>query len=466
MDLSARLRALPSVERLLEHPDVRPVASRYGHALTVAAARDVLAGHRRAMQEEGCGQAAPIGVLVDQVRSKLWSKAQPRLHRVINATGVVLHTNLGRAPLAPEAAEAAVLAATGYSNLEFDLQTGRRGARTQGVEPLLCELTGAEAALAVNNAAAAVLLSLSALAGAGHGEVIVSRGELVEIGGGFRIPDVITQGGARLVEVGSTNKTRLSDYAAAITPQTRVLLKVHPSNYRMLGFTGEASLEELAGLARERGLILMHDLGGGALIDLRRMGLPHEPTVQESLAAGADLVAFSGDKLMGGAQAGLLVGRAAVLEPLRRHPLLRAVRLDKMTLAALEATLQLYRDPEQAVRSVPALAMLDQGTAVLQARAERLGAALTLHAPGRCDWSVEPSEAFTGGGTLPTQGRESRALVLRPAGGAERMAERLRTQTPAVVARIKDGALVFDMLTIADAELHDLAHALEQVLRP
>ncbi len=315
----------------------------------------------------------------------------------------------------------------------------------------------------MNNAAAAVLLALSALAGLHGGEVIVSRGELVEIGGGFRIPDVITQGGARLVEVGSTNRTRLADYAAAITPATRMLLKVHPSNYRMLGFTGEAGLEALAGLARERGLVLMHDLGGGALVDLRRMGLPHEPTVQESLAAGADLVAFSGDKLMGGPQAGLLVGRASVLEPLRHHPLLRAVRLDKMTLAALEATLRLYRDPERAMRSVPVLAMLDQTLDALQARAERLGGMLDASAPGRRDWRVALSEAFTGGGTLPGQGRESRALVLAPEGGADLVARRLRTGSPAVVARVKDDSLMFDMLTVSDADLSGLATALEQV---
>ncbi len=428
--------------------------------------RACLEAARAAVRRQPWGDVPALDHLGLEVQAYLARDAGPGLQRVINATGVVLHTNLGRAPLAQEAVEAAAAVACGYSNLEYDLEAGRRGARTQGVEPLLCEITGAEAALAVNNAAAAVLLALSALAGVHAGEVIVSRGELVEIGGGFRIPDVITQGGARLVEVGATNKTRLSDYAAAITPATRMLLKVHPSNYRMLGFTGEAGLDELAGLARERGLVLMHDLGGGALVDLRRMGLPHEPTVQESLAAGADLVAFSGDKLMGGPQAGLLAGRAGVLEPLRRHPLLRAVRLDKMTLAALEATLRLYRDPDQAVQAVPVLAMLDQAIAVLQARAERFGALLEDCAPKRGDWRVTRSEAFTGGGTLPTQGRESRALVLTPRGGVEALARRLRTGAPAVVARIKDDALVFDMLTIPDSDLPGLADALEQARQP
>ncbi|WP_174302130.1 L-seryl-tRNA(Sec) selenium transferase [Caulobacter sp. S45] len=462
-ELHTRLRALPSVERLLEQPEVQALQAAHGREPVVAGARACLDAARTALRRHPGAEVPALAELSLAIDARLARAARPVLHPLINATGIVLHTNLGRAPLASAAAEAAAAVASGYSNLEFDLEAGRRGARTQGVEPLLCEITGAEAALAVNNAAAAVLLALSALASGG--EVVVSRGELVEIGGGFRIPDVITQGGAKLVEVGTTNRTRSSDYASAITPATRVLLKVHPSNYRMLGFTGEAGLEQLAALARERGLILMHDLGGGALVDLRAMGLPHEPTVQESLAAGADLVAFSGDKLMGGPQAGLLVGRAAVLEPLRRHPLLRAVRLDKMTLAALEATLQLYRDPARAAQTVPVLAMLDQTVAALQARAERLGALLDASSPHRNDWRVEPSEAFTGGGTLPTQGRESRALVWTSESGAELTARRLRTGAPAVVGRVRDGALVFDMLTVSDAELDGLAGALEQVRR-
>ena len=451
------------MQRLLEHPDLRALGAAFGPAAVTGAARLELDQARAALRGDAAAAPPDAAALAHRVGARLQAGAQPGLRPVINATGVVLHTNLGRAPMAPAAAQAAAGIAAGYSNLEFDLQTGRRGARTQGVEPLLCEIAGAEAALAVNNAAAAVLLALSALAGGG--EVIVSRGELVEIGGGFRIPEVIAQGGAKLVEVGATNKTRLGDYAAAITPATKMLLKVHPSNYRMTGFTGEAGLQELSGLARVRGLILMHDLGGGALLDLRRLGLPYEPTVQESLAAGADLAAFSGDKLMGGPQAGLLVGRAAALAPLRRHPLMRAVRLDKMTLAALEATLRLYRDPERAIGAVPALAMLGQPLAGLQARAERLGAALDagpLDAgpDGSLDWRVEPSEAFSGGGTLPTRGRESRAVSVAAACGAQALAGRLRLGTPAVVARIAADRVVLDMLTVADGDLATLARAL------
>ncbi len=463
--LNARLRALPQVERLMEHPGVQDLQARHGRAEALAAARLALDEVRNILRRDGSSHVPDAGGIADLIGYRLADAARPRLRRVINATGVVLHTNLGRAPMARAAAEAAASASVGYTNLEFDLETGRRGSRTRGVEPLLCKLTGAEAALGVNNAAAAVLLALSALAGVHRGEVIVSRGELVEIGGGFRIPDVITQGGARLVEVGTTNKTRLADYAAAVTPATRVLLKVHPSNYRMLGFTGEASLEDLAGLARERGLILMHDLGGGALVDLRRLGLAREPTVQESLAAGADLVAFSGDKLMGGPQSGLLVGRAAVLEPLRCHPLLRAVRLGKSTLAALEATLRLYTDDARAMADIPVLAMLGQDIATLQVRAERLGAALDARA-GRLDWTVQPSEAFTGGGTLPAQGRESRALALTAPGGAEAAATRLRDGRLPVVARISDARLMLDMLTLADEDVETLADLLEAAILP
>ena len=429
----------------------------FGRVAVTAAARAALEEARALVRRDAAATPPDEGALTEELGVRLHARARPTLRRVINATGVVLHTNLGRAPMAQAAAQAAAEAASGYSNLEFDLESGRRGARTQGVEPLICEIVGAQAALAVNNAAAAVLLALSALAGGG--EVIVSRGELVEIGGGFRIPDVIVQGGAKLVEVGATNKTRLADYAAAVTPATRMLLKVHQSNYRMIGFTGEATLEQLSGLARDRGLVLMHDLGCGALIELGRLGLPHEPTAAQSLAAGADLVAFSGDKLMGGPQAGLLAGREATIAPLRRHPLLRAVRLDKMALAALEATLRLYRDPAQAVRDIPALAMLAQRVDGLQARAERLADLLAARLGPVGGWRIEASEGCAGGGTLPGQGVQSRAVTLEAPGGADALAARLRRGEPPVVARIAEGRLVLDMLSVSDAELQALADA-------
>ena len=444
----ASLRALPQVQRLLELGQ--------GHALTAHPHGAVVAALRQALEEAWAalrrGEAGPVlpGALLDRAHALLRAGQGPGLRRVINATGIVLHTNLGRAPLAPAAA-AAAMAAAGYCNLEFDMATGERGSRIVGIEPLLCGLTGAEAGLAVNNCAAAVLLALSGLAEGG--EVVVSRGELVEIGGGFRIPDVIQQGGARLVEVGTTNKTRLPDYARAVTPATRVLLKVHQSNFRMTGFTEETPLGELASLARERGLLLVHDLGSGARTDLRLGGRPPEMTVQDSVAAGVDVVAFSGDKLLGGPQSGLLAGRAAAIGVLRRHPLLRALRLDKLTLAALEATLRLHRDGG----AVPALAMMGQAPAALQARADRLAALLGAHA------QPEPTTGFAGGGTLPDAGIPSVGVGLR-VDGPERVKAALRGGDPPVIARVAEGRVLLDMLAVGDDEVPEVAAAVQRVL--
>ena len=453
-------RDLPALQRLLESAAARALVAEHGRAPVVEALRRALEGARAAITQGG--PAVGAGELLSCAAADLAAARRPGLRRVINATGVVLHTNLGRAPLPRAVLEAMAEVGAGYSNLEYDLVAGARGRRTQGVEPLLCELTGAQAALAVNNAAAAVLLALSAHAGGpgiGGGEVVVSRGELVEIGGGFRIPDVIAQGGARLVEVGTTNRTRLADYAAAVTERTRVLLKVHQSNYRIVGFTEEASLGELAEVARGRGPIVMHDLGGGAVSDLATLGRPHEPTVRESLAQGADLVAFSGDKLMGGPQSGLLVGTEAAVAPLRRHPLLRAVRLDKVTLAALEATLRLHRDPQRAAREVPVLRMLAQTPAQLQARAERLLAALD----GVGGAAVETSQAYAGGGSLPGEAVESRAVTLGAA-GPDALASRLREAAPAVVGRVAQGRLWLDLMTVADDEVGALAAAVRSAV--
>jgi L-seryl-tRNA(Ser) seleniumtransferase len=452
-----RLRALPQIQRLLEHPEAVRLANASSRATVAAAFRTVL-DRVRAEIRSGEVQTPAVADLVDRAEALIVADRLPGLRRAINATGVIVHTNLGRAPLATEALAAAA-AAQGYCNLEFDLEIGARGARAQSVEPLLCELTGAEAAAVVNNAAAAVLLGLSALAGGG--EVIVSRGELVEIGGGFRIPDVIRQGGARLVEVGTTNKTRIEDYAAAITADTRVLLKVHQSNYRIVGFTEDTSLEALADLARARDLILMHDLGGGALIKLRGGERMHEPTVQDCLRAGADIVAFSGDKLMGGPQAGLLVGAAKAIAPLRRHPLMRALRLDKMSLAALEATLRLYRDPEMAIQRIPVLRMLAQTEAALNARARRLAQLLD----GAADIEVESSQGYAGGGALPEQRLASWAVVLsHPGWTPDTLAAQLRRGRPGVVGRVGGDRLILDMLTVADEELIELAAAIRAAL--
>ena len=351
--------------------------------------------------------------------------------------------------MAQEAIEAVALIASGYCNLELDLATGRRGSRTEGIERLLPDLTGAPAALPVNNGAAAILLALAALAEGG--EVIVSRGELVEIGGGFRIPEIIGQSGARLVEIGSTNRTRLADYRAAIGSQTRVLLKVHQSNFRTIGFTCETAISELAGLARERGLLLVADLGSGLLVPAPGTA---EPTIGAALAAGADVVTCSGDKLLGGPQAGLILGTGAALDRMRRHPLLRAVRLDKMSLAALEATLMLHRDrPDR----VPVLRMLGQDEARLARRAERLKEMLGCG-------EIVPTDGFAGAGSLPAERIASRALALQPPVGAEAASARLRAGDPAVIGRICEGRLLLDMLTVADEDLDDLASALREVL--
>ena len=459
------LRSLPQVQRLLEMPEAAPLLAAASRPAIVAALRAVLAQIRAGLLAPGNPAAIPVPAeILARAGAALRVGEQSFLRRVINATGIVLHTNLGRAPLAPEAVAAVVEVGSGYSNLEFDLDAGERGSRTSGIEKLLRRVTGAEAALAVNNNAAAVLLALSALAGnggGGGGEVIVSRGELVEIGGGFRIPDVIRQGGARLVEVGTTNRTRLADYRDAITQATCVLLKIHQSNYRIVGFTAAASLTELATLARERGLLLVEDQGSGTLADLKRVGRSHEPTVREAIEAGADLVAFSGDKLLGGPQAGLLAGKRAAVDPLRRHPLLRALRLDKLTLAALEATLRLHLDADAASRRLPVLRMLAQSEAVLQDRAERLAALL----PPAATPQVEPTIGYAGGGALPDEGVPSRAVSLAvPGMAADELTRRLRAGRPAVVGRLHDGCLLLDVLTVADADLPDLAEAVRGAL--
>jgi L-seryl-tRNA(Ser) seleniumtransferase len=440
-------RALPQVQKLLETREAATLAQRHGTGALTDALRAALASARERIGEGG--PAADAGELLARAAALLDERAAPGLCPVINATGIVIHTNLGRAPLAGEAIAAVGEVARGYCNLEFDLIEGSRGSRTAAIEPLLAEVTGAQAGLPVNNGAAAILLALSALAQGG--EVIVSRGELVEIGGGFRIPEVIRQGGARLVEVGSTNRTRVADYAAAIGSETRVLLKVHQSNFRTIGFTEETSIAELAGLAKQHGLRVVADLGSGLVA---RVPGTAEPTLAEALGAGADLVTCSGDKLLGGPQAGLVLGRRDAVDPLRKHPLLRALRLDKMSLAALEATLRLHRD---APGRVPVLAMLAQDEATLAARAEALRASVG-------QGEVVATDAFAGGGALPEERVASRALALVPAIGCDAAAAALRAGGPAVVGRIAGGRLLLDMLTVTDAELPALGEALRAIL--
>jgi L-seryl-tRNA(Ser) seleniumtransferase len=426
------LRDLPSVDRLLADERLRALADEHGHELVLAAARAALA---RAREEITAG--FELEDLPARAISELDRLLSPRLRRVINGTGVVVHTNLGRAPLSEDALDRVREVARGYSNLEYDLEAGSRGSRQDHLAAVLRDLTGAEAALVVNNNAAAVLLALAALA-EGR-EVVVSRGELVEIGDGFRIPDVLTRSGAKLIEVGTTNRTRLADYERAVREDTAAILRVHQSNFRIVGFAEQPALKDLARLADRRGLVLVDDLGSGVLDELG-----DEPTVHGSLEAGAHLVTFSGDKLLGGPQAGIVVGRAELVERLRRHPLQRAVRADKLTLAALEGTLASYRRGEE----TPVMRMLQEAVETVRARAERLAAATG----GR----VEETVARAGGGALPLAEIPSYACAL-----GEELAAPLRSAEPPVVGIVRDGALLLDCRTISDDEVEEVAAAVK-----
>jgi L-seryl-tRNA(Ser) seleniumtransferase len=430
------LRDLPSVDRLLADE----VIASAPRMLATAAAREVLEQARDAIRA-----GEDPGDVVAAARAEVARLAAPSLRRVLNATGVIVHTNLGRAPLAEAALARVVEVGAGYSDLELDLESGSRGSRQDHVAGLLRRLTGAEAAVVVNNNAAAVLLALAALA-EGR-EVIVSRGELVEIGDGFRIPDVLARSGARMVEVGTTNRTRAADYERAIGPETAALLRVHQSNFRIVGFTEQPSLRDLAQIAKRAGLPLVDDLGSGSLIDVG-----DEPTASSSLAAGADLVCFSGDKLLGGPQAGVVVGRAELVERLRRHPLQRALRADKLTLAALEGTLGLLVDPERARREIPVLRMLDEPLDAVRARAERLA--------GLIGGEVEETVARVGGGALPLAELPSAACSIE-----ERVVQHLRLGEPPVIGIVRDGRLLLDARTLTDAEVEEAARAVLQARR-
>ncbi|MEN8139911.1 MAG: L-seryl-tRNA(Sec) selenium transferase [Thermodesulfobacteriota bacterium] len=400
--------------------------------------------------------------LLGRFRARMAELLQPNFRPVINCTGVVIHTNLGRSLLPNSAMESLLAAGSRYGNLEFDLATGKRGSRYSLVEELICELTGAEAALVVNNNAAAVLLALDTLA-RGQ-EVIVSRGQLVEIGGSFRIPDVMARSGALLKEVGATNRTHLSDYQQAITEETALLLKVHTSNFRMIGFTSEVSLVDLVALGREAGLPVMEDLGSGSLIDLSRFGLPREPTVQEAVATGADVITFSGDKLLGGPQAGIIVGNSEIISGIKENPLNRALRIDKFTLAGLEAILRLYLDEEKVVSEVPTLAMLAQGHDEIKRRASRLVRRLRQELAHQCEVTSQDTESRVGGGAMPEQGLASRAVALRPTTlRLSQLPALLRAGRVPVVGRLEDDRLLLDMRTVADGEVAELAQAIVAV---
>ena len=458
------LRQLPSVHQLLEAREVRRLLDIYGHGEVADALRLRLGMARAALRSGACTELPDFTSppVLAEIEGVLEAQHAASLQPVVNATGIIVHTNLGRAPLAEPALDAVRTLAGGYSNLELDLETGRRGSRHAHVERVICELTGAEAALVVNNCAAAVLASLSALAG-GH-EVIASRGELIEIGGAFRMPDVIAQSGARLVEVGATNKTRIDDYEGAITAETAVLLKSHTSNFRMVGFTEAPSRAELAGLARREGLICMEDLGSGVLIDLRRHGLPDEPVVAEAFHDGVDLVTFSGDKLLGGPQAGIIAGREDLIARLRTHPLMRAVRIDKLSLAALDATLRLYRPPHDPVAEIPVLQALARPLDDLHSQARSLAGHLMRAGGGGAEGIA--TKAYAGAGSLPQQDLDSFAVALSHAEhGPDTLAKGLRRASPAILGRIQDDRLLLDMRGVRGHEIDLIAQALDGVLR-
>ncbi|HHW01982.1 MAG TPA: L-seryl-tRNA(Sec) selenium transferase [Thermoanaerobacterales bacterium] len=461
------MRKLPKMADLLEENEIKDLMEKFNRKYLTEVLRESLETVRVRMMEAFERGEVPDkseNELKDEVISIAASKLSflpYSLKPVINATGVVLHTNLGRAPLPEEAIERIETAARTYSNLEFDLERGERGERYSHVRKLLCDITGAEDAMVVNNNAAAVLLCLSALAFGK--EVVISRGQLVEIGGSFRIPDVMAQSGARLLEVGTTNKTHLEDYEKAINENTALLLKVHTSNFKMVGFTSCVTKEELINLGRKHNLPVMEDLGSGVLVDLKPYGLPEEPTVQDSIKAGMDLVTFSGDKLLGGPQAGIILGKKEYILKIKHHPLTRAVRIDKLTLAALEAVLRLYKDGLW--QHIPVLAMLTEPKDAMENRARKLSEALerVLNGRGRVEIVDDVSQA--GGGSLPGSEIPTRAVAVSVDGiSAAELAERLRKVPVPVIARIKRDKLFFDMRTIADKDIEKMAEMVGEAL--
>lgn len=467
-DASLARSAIPSVSRVLEFPAVQQLMDVYGRNLVKQAVRSAQAELREVMKGDAQAAAAALReeAVIERVEQTLKRMNQPSMQRVFNLTGTILHTNLGRACL-PQSAVSAMAAASGSCNVEYDLAAGQRGDRDAHLESWLTSLTGAEAATVVNNNAAAVMLVLNTLA-LGR-QVPVSRGELVEIGGSFRMPDIITRAGCHMVEVGTTNRTHASDYEHAIGPQTALLLKVHRSNFEMEGFVSSVPESELAGLARNHDLPLAVDLGSGTLVDLERYGLPHEPTPGEIIAKGADLVTFSGDKLLGGPQAGIIVGRKALIEQLKLNPMKRALRLDKTTIAGLEAVLRLYADPDRLPEHLPTLKFLIRKEGDIRDLAERVKPALEAVLEASASVDVVPCRSQVGSGSFPTQTLPSTALAIRPHPGEsgtdkalQRIALALRRLPLPVIGRIRDGVLYLDLRCLEDeAAFQDQLHELE-----
>ena len=451
-----KLRALPSVDALLQDHTLRELEQRYGRTLVVEACREAIDAARKKILAGG--DAPMTALLVNDVHERVERAVSPSLVPVINATGVIIHTNLGRAPLSSETIEAMKIAAQGYTNLEYDLDAGERGSRYTHAESLVARLIGAEGALVVNNNAAAVTLILATFARGK--QVILSRGQLVEIGGGFRVPEVMQQSGAQLVEVGTTNRTYVADYERAINGQTAMLMRVHSSNFRVIGFTHEATLTELATLAHEKNLLCVDDLGSGALLDTSTYGLAHEPMPQESLAAGTDLISFSGDKLLGGPQAGIIVGKKNAIAALKKFPLTRALRVDKVTLAGIQATLLHYLKDE-ATKKIPIWMMLSATREQLDARASKWAERLRAK---NFAASVVDAESTIGGGSLPGETLPTRALALTVA-APDQFAARLRQNRPPIITRIEENRVLFDPRTVLASEEDKLVAGIENAHR-
>ncbi|HED24885.1 MAG TPA: L-seryl-tRNA(Sec) selenium transferase [Firmicutes bacterium] len=467
-DYRALLRELPAVDRLLNEPAVKKTLDQLPRRLVLQAVQETVASYRAAILDSSSDPARPGKInlspekMAEEAAALALRKSRPGLQPLINATGVVIHTNLGRSLLAGPAVEALAAVAASYSNLEIFLESGRRGSRQEHLEGLLCELSGAEAALVVNNNAAAVFLALNTIA-SGR-EVIVSRGQLVEIGGSFRIPEIMAAGGARLVEVGTTNKTYIHDYEAAVNENTAAVLKVHTSNYHIVGFTESVTTEDLSRLAHRNNLPLIEDLGSGVLIDTRKYGLPAEPRIQDSLAGGADVVTFSGDKMLGGPQAGVILGRRDLVAHMRKNQLARVMRIDKLTIAALEATLRLYLDEEEAVSLIPVWRMITAGPKSLRERAEQMtGRLAELFGTGNV--AVVEGVSRVGGGALPEAELPAYPVAIDLQDGpvsAKELAARLRLGEPPVILRLQQDKLLIDLRTVDREREEELVQAVKK----